>query len=158
MLYREIIAVCSQIHTKHINTLCGQNVTRALHTISTGISPTSTRVQIITHVTHDFSYSFNVPACRKIRIFLHGLYGRKLIRCQLEERRRDIMTFHRRVKKAKIHVKVVVAREMQINRRDEWGCRLEHRTLRYCRQNFNLAAINTGLESRPSIKTNRMQK
>jgi len=26
MLYREIIAVCSQIHTKHINTLCGQNV------------------------------------------------------------------------------------------------------------------------------------
>jgi hypothetical protein len=25
MLYREIIAVCSQIHTKHINTLCGQN-------------------------------------------------------------------------------------------------------------------------------------
>jgi len=26
MLYREIISVCSQIHTKHINTLCGQNV------------------------------------------------------------------------------------------------------------------------------------
>jgi hypothetical protein len=26
MLYREVIAVCSQIHTKHINTLCGQNV------------------------------------------------------------------------------------------------------------------------------------
>ena len=26
MLYREIIAVCSQIHTKHINTLCGQIV------------------------------------------------------------------------------------------------------------------------------------
>ena len=26
MLYREIIAVCSQIHTKHINTLCGRNV------------------------------------------------------------------------------------------------------------------------------------
>ena len=26
MLYKEIIAVCSQIHTKHINTLCGQNV------------------------------------------------------------------------------------------------------------------------------------
>jgi len=26
MLFREIIAVCSQIHTKHINTLCGQNV------------------------------------------------------------------------------------------------------------------------------------
>ena len=26
MSYREIIAVCSQIHTKHINTVCGQNV------------------------------------------------------------------------------------------------------------------------------------
>jgi hypothetical protein len=28
MVYRELIAVCSQIHTKHIhvNTLCGQNV------------------------------------------------------------------------------------------------------------------------------------
>ena len=26
MLYREITAVCSQIHTIHINTLCGQNV------------------------------------------------------------------------------------------------------------------------------------
>jgi len=26
MLYREIIAVCSQINKKHRNTLCGQNV------------------------------------------------------------------------------------------------------------------------------------
>jgi len=26
MLYREIIAVCSQLHTKNINTVCGQNV------------------------------------------------------------------------------------------------------------------------------------
>ena len=26
MLYKEIIAVCSEIHTKHKNTLCGQNV------------------------------------------------------------------------------------------------------------------------------------
>ena len=26
MLYGEIIAVCSEIHTKHTNTLCGQNV------------------------------------------------------------------------------------------------------------------------------------
>jgi hypothetical protein len=25
MLYREIIAVCSEIHTKHINTLYGEN-------------------------------------------------------------------------------------------------------------------------------------
>jgi len=26
MLYVEVLAICSQIHTKHINTLCGQNV------------------------------------------------------------------------------------------------------------------------------------
>jgi len=26
MFYREMIAVCSQIHTKHLNTLCGQSV------------------------------------------------------------------------------------------------------------------------------------
>ena len=41
MLYREIIAVCSQIHTKHINTLCGQNVELlnvklVVHIITTG--------------------------------------------------------------------------------------------------------------------------
>ena len=40
MLCREIIAVCSQIHTKHINTLCGQNaellnVNLAVHTVTT---------------------------------------------------------------------------------------------------------------------------
>jgi len=26
MLYREIMAACSEIHTKHINIVCGQNV------------------------------------------------------------------------------------------------------------------------------------
>ena len=26
MLYREITVVCSETHTNHINTLCGQNV------------------------------------------------------------------------------------------------------------------------------------
>jgi len=41
MLYREIIAVCSQIHTKHINTLCGQNVelltvTLVVYIVTTG--------------------------------------------------------------------------------------------------------------------------
>jgi hypothetical protein len=34
MLYSEIIAVCSQIHTKHRNTLCGQNVPRSKHSVS----------------------------------------------------------------------------------------------------------------------------
>jgi hypothetical protein len=36
MLYREIIAVCSQIHTKHINTLCGQYAVRSVNTKAGG--------------------------------------------------------------------------------------------------------------------------
>jgi hypothetical protein len=31
MVYREIIAVCSQIHTKHTNTPCGQNAVTGFH-------------------------------------------------------------------------------------------------------------------------------
>ena len=42
MLYREIIAVCSEIHTKHINTVCGQNVELlnvklVVHIVSAGL-------------------------------------------------------------------------------------------------------------------------
>ena len=44
MLYREIIAVCSQIHTKHINTLCGQNVELYIKTQSVSRSKHSVSV------------------------------------------------------------------------------------------------------------------
>ena len=42
MLYSEIIAVSSQIQTKHIHTLCGQNVEflnvkLAVHIVTTGL-------------------------------------------------------------------------------------------------------------------------
>jgi hypothetical protein len=42
LLYREIIAVCSEIRTKHINTVCGQNVELlsvklAVHIVTTGL-------------------------------------------------------------------------------------------------------------------------
>jgi hypothetical protein len=42
MLCKEIIAVCFQIHTKHTNTLCGQNVELlnvklVVHTVTTGL-------------------------------------------------------------------------------------------------------------------------
>jgi hypothetical protein len=42
MLYREIIAVCSEIRTEHINTLCGQNVgfvndKLVVHIVTTGV-------------------------------------------------------------------------------------------------------------------------
>ena len=42
MLYREIIAVCSEIYTKHINTVCGQNaefvnVKLVVHIVTIGL-------------------------------------------------------------------------------------------------------------------------
>ena len=42
MLYMEIMAVCSEIHTKHINTLCGlnaelSNVKLVVHIVTTGL-------------------------------------------------------------------------------------------------------------------------
>ena len=42
MVYREVMAVCSEIHTKHINTVCGQNVELlnvklAVHIVTTGL-------------------------------------------------------------------------------------------------------------------------
>jgi len=42
MLCREIIAVCSQIHTNRVNTLCGQsvellNVKLVVHIVTTGL-------------------------------------------------------------------------------------------------------------------------
>jgi len=42
MLYREIIAVCAEIHTKHINTMFRQNVELfndklAVHIMTTGL-------------------------------------------------------------------------------------------------------------------------
>jgi hypothetical protein len=40
MLYREIIAVCSEINIKHINTVCGQNVVLLNGGTSTGIVTT----------------------------------------------------------------------------------------------------------------------
>ena len=58
MLYTEIIAVCSQIHTKHINTLCGQNVEvlnvkLAVHNLSLRFQ----KVKLSSHINFD-SYAF----------------------------------------------------------------------------------------------------
>jgi hypothetical protein len=53
MLYREIIAVCSEIHIKLINTLCGQNVellnvNLSLHEVSTMLTVANTAVTLPT--------------------------------------------------------------------------------------------------------------
>jgi len=42
MMYREIMSVCSEIHTKNVNTLCGQNVELLnvkleVHIVTTGL-------------------------------------------------------------------------------------------------------------------------
>ena len=53
MLYREIIVVCSEIHTKHTNTMCGQNVELlnvklAVHIETTGLQRVKSLLQIQT--------------------------------------------------------------------------------------------------------------
>jgi len=40
MLYREIIALCSEIHTEHTNTLCGQNVELCINLVVRGSEET----------------------------------------------------------------------------------------------------------------------
>jgi hypothetical protein len=54
MLYGEIIAGCSEIDTKHINTLCGQNVELlnvklAVHIVTAGLKVVSMSSQHATH-------------------------------------------------------------------------------------------------------------
>jgi hypothetical protein len=65
------------------------------------------------------------------------------------------------VKKATGHVNIV-ARELQIKRQDEWGCWLEHRTARYCRQNFALQSevpgLNPDIPSRQIIRRARWSR
>ena len=69
MLYREIIAVCSEIHTKHINTLCGQNVEFvsvkpggiysdycAVHIVTTGLKRGSVLSLVINTSRHFKNY------------------------------------------------------------------------------------------------------
>jgi len=49
MLYREIMAVCYEIHTKRINTVCGQNVELfnvklVVHIVTTGLYRVKSRL------------------------------------------------------------------------------------------------------------------
>ena len=60
MLYREIIAVCSQIHTKHINMLCGQNVELlnvklAVHIVTNGIQG----LNLFCHTSSGYKSTYN---------------------------------------------------------------------------------------------------
>jgi hypothetical protein len=65
MLYSEIIAVCSQIHTKHINTLCEQKVEckpyRAVNTLRLGYKNQAAKLysEIITVCTKNHTQHTN---------------------------------------------------------------------------------------------------
>jgi len=50
MLYREIIAVCSQIHTKHISTLCEQNL--ELLNVKLGVHIVTTELQSVKFLSY----------------------------------------------------------------------------------------------------------
>jgi hypothetical protein len=53
MLYREIIAVCSQIHTKHTHALCGQNV--ELLNVKLLVTELYIEIQSVPHSEHSVS-------------------------------------------------------------------------------------------------------
>jgi hypothetical protein len=66
MLYREIIAICSQIHTKHINTLRGQNVEflnakLAVDIVTTGLKVVTISSQHVTQTDQHFCYPIYLP-------------------------------------------------------------------------------------------------
>jgi proteasome assembly chaperone (PAC2) family protein len=67
MLYREIIDICSQIHTKHINTLCGENVEfvnvkLVVHIVTNGLQ----RVKTVTKTNQFMLYRIIIAVCSKI--------------------------------------------------------------------------------------------
>ena len=52
-LYREIIAVCSEIHTKRINKLCGENV--ELLNVKSGSIYSNGWVEKLIYIIHKYS-------------------------------------------------------------------------------------------------------
>jgi hypothetical protein len=56
LAYSKIIAVCSQIHTKHINTLCGQNVECCVLNLDVHVVTTELRTREVDRIWYD---SFN---------------------------------------------------------------------------------------------------
>jgi hypothetical protein len=69
MLYREMVAVCSQIHTNHLNTLCGQNVELlsvelVVHIVTTGLQ----RVKSVIKTSQLIMYREIIAVCVQIHI------------------------------------------------------------------------------------------
>jgi hypothetical protein len=67
MLYSEIIAVCSEIHTKHINTLCRQNVEFVNVKHGGTFSPyRAVNTLLVIQTNHSMLYSEIIAVCSEI--------------------------------------------------------------------------------------------
>ena len=89
MLYSEIIAVCFQIHTKHLDTLCGQNVeflccNPVVHIGTTGLQMTvSPKCKFGKNVQNPVSLPLcictnNNPVCRTSNIISYGDWNKRM--------------------------------------------------------------------------------
>jgi len=63
MLYSEVIAVCFQIHTKHINTLCGQNVQLLNVKLVVHIVVTTATGIILYRIPHYDTLTYHLTTC-----------------------------------------------------------------------------------------------
>jgi len=73
MLYREIISVCSQIHTKHTNTLCGQNI-EFFYVATGGIYSNHWALKCLSPVATACDACFYMPA-EFIYVFPYRIYS-----------------------------------------------------------------------------------
>ena len=78
MLYREIIALCSEIHTKHINTVCGQNVELlnvklAVHIVTTGLQCVKATTNAPNHDQYHYPALLNTVIHKQCN-YKHYLY------------------------------------------------------------------------------------
>ena len=95
MLYREIIAVCPQIHTKHINKLCGQNVELLNVKVVVHIVTTYLR-----RVTVNFSFlkllfrNIDLPSHATFMIFIFSVAFALVITSSLSDLRRNKQHTH----------------------------------------------------------------
>ena len=78
MLYREIIAVCSQIHTKHINTQCGQNVELPnVNPLNPELNPICYLLALLAH--HFLHVSRIRVKSLTIRLLMSYIYGAPIL-------------------------------------------------------------------------------
>jgi hypothetical protein len=73
MLYSEIIADCSEIHTKHINTLCGQNV-EFVNVKPGGTYSNHQALKCYTHIPFIPHVQFHSLSCLRIMLSILGMF------------------------------------------------------------------------------------